>query len=110
MENTDEIGEAICKGICKHYERKFVEDLINVITEGKELPAHYDTAKAGTYTVNTSNGLFFRKGPSTDSKSLDLFEAGTQVVCLGHYTGDWLYVETVDNRVGFCHSDFLTKS
>lgn len=110
VENTDEIGEAICKGICKHYESKFVEDLINVITEGKELPAHYDTAKAGTYTVNTSNGLFFRKGPSTDSKSLDLFEAGTQVVCLGHYTGDWLYVETVDNRVGFCHSDYLTKS
>lgn len=79
------------------------------IVAGIELPEHYDTAKAGNYKVNTPDGLFFRTGPSTDHTAMELFTQGTMVRCLGHYTGDWLRVETFDNRVGFCHRDFLDK-
>ena len=109
-ENTEAAGEAICKGLCKHHKVAYVEPgETKPASTGTETPAHYDTAKAGSYKVNTSNGLFFRSGPSTDHKSLDLLDKGTVVKCLGHYTAVWLRVETMDSRVGFCHSDFLTK-
>lgn len=77
--------------------------------DGTEAPVHYDTGKAGTYKVKPAEGLYFRTGPGTDRKALALLPVGTVVKCLGHYTGDWLRVETADSRVGFCHSDFLTK-
>jgi N-acetylmuramoyl-L-alanine amidase len=76
---------------------------------GTEAPAHYDTAKAGTYKVTPAEGLYFRTGPNTKYASLALLAPGTIVKCLGHYTGEWLRVETADSKVGFCHSDFLEK-
>lgn len=79
-------------------------------TDGTEIPSHYDTGKAGLYKVNADAGLWLRVGPSTDHKDLELLKAGTVVKCLGHYTGEWLRVETADSRVGFCHSDFLAKT
>lgn len=79
-------------------------------TDGTEAPAHYDTAKAGTYKVKADcPGLYFRTGPDSDRKALDLLAAGTVVKSLGHYTGVWLRVETMDSRVGYCHSDYLEK-
>lgn len=124
IENTEAIGEAICKGVCKHFGVAYVapggepekpaepekpEDPEEESVETTELPEHYDTAKAGTYKVNASDGLYFRTGASTNHKALDLLKKGETVRCLGHYTGVWLRVETVGNLVGFCHSDFLTK-
>ena len=109
IENPVACGEAICKGVCKHFGVVYVAPGAQEIAAGTELPEHYDTAKAGNYKVNTDDGLFFRTGPSTDHTAMELFTKGTMVRCLGHYTGDWLRVETLDNRVGFCHSDFLTK-
>ena len=117
-ENAVAMGEAICKGVCKHFGVAYVapgsEPEKPVGPEDEpvgttELPAHYDTAKVGTYKVTADDGLWFRTGPSTDNPALDLLEKGDTVRCLGHYTGVWLRVETPDNRVGFCHSDFLTK-
>lgn len=105
------MGIAIAKGVLKTLgiayntqEKPKVET-----TSGTENPAHYDTAKAGTYKVNASDGLYFRTGPSTNHKALGMLALGTKVKCLGHYTGVWLRVETTDSRVGFCHSDFLNK-
>jgi N-acetylmuramoyl-L-alanine amidase len=111
IENTEAIGESICKGVCKHFGVAYVapaepEEEAVVTTE---LPAHYDTAKAGTYKVTADDGLWFRTGPSTDYPTLDLLNKGDTVRCLGHYTDVWLRVETVDNLVGFCHSDYLEK-
>ncbi len=71
---------------------------------------HLDTAKAGAYTVKQCSGLHLRTGASTEHKSLVMLPAGTQVQCLGYYTGDWLRVETADSRVGFCHRDYLVRS
>lgn len=70
---------------------------------------HFDTAKTGTYAVKQCSGLHLRAGAGTDCISLAVLPAGTPVVCLGYYTGDWLRVETADSRVGFCRSDYLIK-
>ena len=115
IENTEAIGEAICKGICKHFGVKYVspdaepEKPVEPKTSGTEAPAHYDTGKAGTYKVKDDAGLWLRVGPSTDHEALELLKVGASVKCLGHYTGVWLRVETADSRVGFCHSDYLLK-
>lgn len=118
-ENAEAIGEAVCKGVCKHFgvayvvpgsePEKPVEPEEEAV-ETTELPAHYDTAKAGTYTVNADAGLWIRSGASTNHQKLALLKKGDTVRCLGHYTDIWLRVETADNLVGFCHSDYLTKS
>ena len=111
IENTEAVGEAICKGICKHFGVAYVAPgAEKPASTGTEAPAHYDTGKAGTYKVKPAEGLYFRTGPGANHKELDLLAKGTEVKCLGHYTGAWLRVETTDSRVGFCHSDFLTKS
>lgn len=119
IENTEAIGEAICQGVCDYFGVAYVApgsepekpaEPEEEAVETTELPAHYDTAKAGTYKVNADAGLWIRSGPSTDDPALDLLKKGDTVRCLGHYTDVWLRVETVDNLVGFCHSDFLTKS
>lgn len=119
IENPEKCGEAICKGVCKHFGIAYVApgesepekpvEPKEETTDGTEAPAHYDTAKTGTYKVKPKEGLYFRTGPGTNCKALDLFAAGTIVKCLGHYTGVWLRVETADSRVGYCHSDFLEK-
>ena len=70
---------------------------------------HFDTAKIGAYKVKECSGLNLRTGADTGCKSLEVLPAGTPVVCMGYYTGDWLRVETADSRVGFCHSDYLVK-
>jgi hypothetical protein len=74
-----------------------------------EAAEHFDTAKIGAYIVKECSGLNLRTGAGTEHRSLDLLPAGTPLVCLGYYTGDWLRVETQDNRVGFCHSDYLIR-
>ena len=115
IENTEAIGEAICKGVCKHYGRKYVEpgaepaEPEEEIFAGTKDPENYDTAKFGNYNVNDEDGLWLRTGPSTEYTALALLKEGDTVRCQGHYHGKWLRVETVDSRVGFCHSDFLTK-
>lgn len=70
---------------------------------------HCDTAKIGVYKVTDCSGLHLRTGAGTKCESLAVLPAGTPVVCMGYYTGDWLRVETADSRVGFCHSDYLIK-
>lgn len=80
-----------------------------IVAVGTELAEHFDTAKAGAYKVKECSGLMFRTGPGTDRKALATLPAGTDVLCLGHYTGEWLRVETADNRVGFCHGDYLIR-
>ena len=123
IENTEAIGETICKGICDYFGVAYVapgsepekpaepeDEPEEEVVPTTELPEHYDTAKAGTYKVNADAGLWLRCGASTNHQALDLLKKGDTVRCLGHYTGVWLRVETVDNLVGFCHSDYLTKS
>ena len=70
---------------------------------------HFDTGKIGFYSVTTSAGLHLRAGASQDKTSHALLDGGTTVYCSGGYTGQWLRVETPDNRVGFCHGDYLKK-
>lgn len=71
---------------------------------------HRDTAKTGAYQVKECSGLHLRTGAGTEYESLTVLPAGTPVVCMGDYTGDWLRVETADSRVGFCHTDYLIRS
>lgn len=111
-ENPETIGEAICKGVCKHFGTAYIApaEPEEETAETTQLPAHYDTAKAGTYQVNEEAGLWVRSGAGTSYRKLALLQKGDTVRCLGHYTGLWLRIETADNLAGFCHSDFLTKS
>lgn len=116
IENTEAIGEAICKGICKHFGVKYVAPDAEPVQPEEEIfagtkdPENYDTAKFGNYNVNDEDGLWLRTGPSTEYTALALLKEGDTVRCQGHYHGKWLRVETVDSRIGFCHSDYLKKS
>lgn len=79
-------------------------------SEGFTQKAEYmDTAKIGAYNVKECSGLHLRTGAGTEYDSLAVLPAGTLVVCMGYYTGQWLRVETADSRVGFCHSDYLIR-
>lgn len=138
-ENEVAIGEAICKGVCKHFD-------VPYIAPGEEQKAHYlvqvgdytakeqadamvaflkkfgvsgvvaevnaknDTSEAITYKVNADVGLWLRSGPGTEHKAVALLPLGTIVKCIANCSDIWLQVETEDNLVGFCHRDFLTKS
>lgn len=138
IENTEAIGEAICKGVCKHFN-------VPYIAPGEEQKIHYlvqvgdyttkeqadamvaflktvgvsgiiaeanakdDTSEAVTYKVTADVGLWLRSGPGTEHKALALLPFGAIVKCVGDCSDVWLQVETEDNLVGFCHSDFLTK-
>jgi len=71
---------------------------------------NYDEAKAGAYKVKTKGGkLRLRAGASTSKAILDTLDNGAKVHCYGYYTGAWLYVQTADGLVGYCHSSYLAK-
>ena len=93
-------------GILGYGRPLYDEEPASLFTDTAE---HFDTAKAGTYTVKQCSGLHLRTGAGTEHPSLAMLSAGTQVLCLGCYTGDWLRVETADSRVGFCHRDYLIR-
>lgn len=139
IENTEAIGEAICKGVCKYFG-------VPYIAPDEEQKAHYlvqvgdyttqeqadamvaflktvgvsgtvaeantkdDPSEAITYKVTADVGLWLRSGPGTEHKAIALLPFGAIVKCVGDCSDVWLQVETEDNLVGFCHSDFLTKS
>ena len=138
IENTEAIAEAICKGVCKHFN-------VPYIAPGEEQKIHYlvqvgdyttkeqadamvaflktvgvsgiiaesnakdDTSEAVTYKVTADVGLWLRSGPGTEHKAIALLPFGAIVKCVGDCSDVWLQVETEDDLVGFCHSDFLTK-
>lgn len=138
VENTEAIGEAICKGVCKHFgvayvapdEEKarycvqigtytdvaqaeaMVEFLKTVGVAGiaTEIPTDDTANPVDTYKVNAQVGLWLREGPGTEYETIELLPFGAIVKCIGDYTDVWLHVETEDNHVGFCHGDFLTKA
>lgn len=70
----------------------------------------FSASKFGVYTVSPSVGLWLRTGASTSKPSLELMRKGVKVVCFGFYTGDWYLVASESGKIGFCHSDYLTKS
>lgn len=138
IENTEAIGEAICKGVCKHFGVAYIvpgddQDIHYLVKVGDyttqeqanamvaflktvgvsgivaEVNAKDDTSEAITYKVNADVGLRLRTGPGTEYEIITLLPFGTIVKCIGDCTDVWLHVETADNLVGFCHSDFLTK-
>ena len=138
-ENSVAMGEAICKGVCKHFN-------VPYIAPGEEQKIHYlvqvgdyttkeqadamvaflktvgvsgiiaesnakdDTSEAVTYKVTADVGLWLRSGPGTEHKAIALLPFGAIVKCVGDCSDVWLQVETEDNLVGFCHSDFLAKT
>lgn len=138
-ENAEAIGEAICKGVCKHFGVAYIvpgddQDIHYLVKVGDyttqeqadamvaflktvgvsgivaEVNAKDDTSEAITYKVNADVGLWLRTGPGTEYETITLLPFGTIVKCIGDCTDVWLHVETADNLVGFCHSGFLTKS
>lgn len=139
VENTEAIGEAICKGVCKHFNVPYIapgeEQKIHYLVQVgdyttkeqadamvaflktvgvsgiiAEANAQADTSETVTYKVTADVGLWLRSGPGTEHKAIALLPFGAIVKCIGDYTDVWLHVETEDNHVGFCHGDFLTKA
>lgn len=69
-----------------------------------------DTALKGTYVVQSSDGcLNLRAGASAKKALIETMKNGTKVRCYGWHTGDWLYVVSASNNVGFCHKAYLKK-
>lgn len=65
--------------------------------------------KRGTYKVKAPSGLRLRAGASTSKAILATLKDGAVVTCYGYHTGNWLYVQTRDGKVGYCYSDYLVK-
>lgn len=58
--------------------------------------------------MRTTDGVNFRKGPSTDTHSYGVIRAGNYVKVLD-YEGDWALAEYNQN-IGYIHSDYLETS
>lgn len=88
--------------------RKDVKALLNA--EDESTDARFSVSKWGVYKVNAEVGLWLRNGASTDEAKVELMKYGTKVICYGFYNGPWYMVASESGKVGFCHSDYLTKS
>lgn len=78
--------------------------------EEETTDAKFSVSKWGVYTVTTEVGLWLRSGASTEQKAFELMPKGAKVICYGFYNGKWYMVASETGKVGFCHSDYLTKS
>jgi hypothetical protein len=75
-----------------------------------DLPQSHTQAKAGTYRVNSSDGVLnLRTGASADKPLVEAMATGSEVWCCGCHTGKWLYVVSASGNTGFCHSGYLEK-
>lgn len=70
----------------------------------------FDKAKAGTYVVESSDGVLnLRSGPDSGKALIEAMPTGSKVKCYGYYTGSWLYVVSANGNKGFCHGGYLKK-
>ena len=106
IENTEAIGETICKGICEYFGVEYVSA---DEPEEETTDARFNVSKWGVYTVTPEVGLWLRNGASTDDAKVELMKYGTKVICYGFYNGAWYMVASESGKVGFCHSDYLKK-
>lgn len=77
--------------------------------EEETTDAKFSVSKWGVYSVTPDVGLWLRSGASTEEKAFELMPKGAKVLCYGFYNGKWYMVASESGKVGFCHSDFLTK-
>lgn len=64
---------------------------------------------AGTYRVSSFIGLKLRTGAGTGKTILETMANGSEFICYGYHTGDWLYGVAESGRQGFCHKSLLKK-
>ena len=70
----------------------------------------FNTGKAGTYRIKSSDGtLNLRAGAHVSKPLIEEMKTGEMVRCYGYYTGDWLFVISPSGKQGFCHSGYLVK-
>lgn len=106
----------------KHGKLPYIDydsDKKNTVVSTKVKPAQErDKTLSGTYKVNAASGLHIRTGPGIKNASLGVLKKGTVVHNYGYYSIDekfssgnikWLYVQTNDDTVGFCLSNYLDK-
>ena len=108
IENTEAIGETICKGICDYFGVTYVAPGSEP-EEEETTDAKFSVSKWGIYTVTPEVGLWLRNGASTDEAKVELMKYGAKVICYGFYNGKWYMVASESGKVGFCHSDYLKK-
>lgn len=100
--------------------RRDVKAAMGGATEKAETPAEaasqvdyakdFTKAKAGTYRVNSSDGVLnLRAGASVEKALIEAMPTGSLVKCFGYHTGAWLYVVSAKGNAGFCHSGYLVK-
>ncbi len=100
------IGIAIAKGILKTLGIAYKAPEAQEETSD----AKFNVSKWGVYTVTPEVGLWLRSGASTSEPTIELMKHGSKVICYGFYNGAWYMVASESGKVGFCHSDYLTKS
>jgi N-acetylmuramoyl-L-alanine amidase len=115
IENTEAIGEEICKGVCDYYGVKYIAPYTSESekpeeeTTGEIADAKFSVSKWGVYSVTPKEGLWLRSGGSTKERTIELMKYGAKVICYGFYNGDWYMVASESGKVGFCHSGYLKK-
>lgn len=60
--------------------------------------------------VNSTDGLFVREHPTTESKKLALLHYGNKVAILDHNKKNehWYNIKTSNGIVGYCYGDYIT--
>ena len=76
--------------------------------DGVSYATDFDKSIAGTYVVNSHNGINVRKGAGTKFAKLFAIPNGTKIQCYGYHTGDWYYV-AVNGKVGFVYSRYIRR-
>ena len=109
VEEQKAMGVAIAKGILKNLGIAYKEQGAQEEPEEETTGAKFSVSKWGIYKVNADVGLWLRNGASTDDHKVELMKYGAKVNCYGFYNGKWYMVASESGKVGFCHSDYLTK-
>lgn len=70
----------------------------------------FNKAKAGTYVVESHDGVLnLRAGAATSKQLIETMKNGTKVKCYGYFTGSWLSVVSAAGNTGFCSAGYLRK-
>ena len=81
-----------------------------VISTKVEPAQQFTSSMAGTYKVNSPDGVLnLRSGAAAGKTLLEAMPQGSKFRCYGYHTDGWLYGKSESGAVGYCSKIYLTR-